>query len=1084
MLFRLFLVFALCGSAVYTSSGTLAQVCDSLSLKAAPSFPIGSRPYGMISSDFNRDGNVDIAIGSSEIQSVSLLAGYGSGSLKPTVNFPAGASPRSMATADFNNDTNPDLAVVSGSNILVFTGAGDGSFSVAATLSAGLNQFNLISLGDFNGDSKTDIVVTTLFDPHQIYFFMGTGSGTFGSPTTIPLSLVALSMTVGDFNSDGKSDVVFLFPNIGNINAGIIFGTAGTFSQTLLFDAGDFPSWVVAGDFDNDNKLDLAITDSGGAVGFISILPGNGIGGFGPSRSFDSKVGALTVGDFNGDGRLDLVGFNDARNTVGIWFNSSSGNFFPSPEFFAGGNIRFLQVADFNNDSKSDLAVANVESYDVSILINDGTQRFLASESIYVGSGSPNMLGAGSPSDVISQDINGDGRLDLIAVDYLLARASVLIGNVGGGFNSPIYYRLEHEPIPSISYPGAQAGFVTGVDTVDYDRDGKLDLITANLATNNFTVIFGDGTGVFGLPYNFDGNIAPRAMEKADLNTDGIPDLVVAGSVSNGVGVGIMLGRPQGGFNPVGTAHGVGQQPTVKVADVTNDGKLDIICTAINLDRITVLVGDGLGGVSATNIIPLSVHPVSTTPSDLNGDGRQDLVLVADDPGRILIFLNDGNGLSLVNSFLVPIGPRIATVSDFNGDGKLDIALAALIPKVVRFYAGNGLGSFVLVGSFGSGGDPRGAVAADFNQDGRPDLAVTNYASSTLTVLFSKPCSFPDLSLKKSHSQTFIIGQSGIYTLQVNNTGVESSAGPIRVVDNLPTGLSFSSAVGSGWLCAATGQTVTCDSNNRILAGATDSIVLTVAVSSSAFPSVTNTAMLEFSSDPNTANNSASDPTQVGFTISGTVQNGGSGLAGVTMTLSGDQSATAVTGANGSYTFNVSNGSYTVTPSRNAFLFNPASRSFANVTANQIANFEALPQAPVLLTEENSSIAIALDSSTFRIGPFPALQNNYFIQDARTRVMIFATSLGLQPGDDASNMIAGQAEDSLHRIYNLPVETARPLPGFEWISQVTVKLTDEMANAGDLSISISIHGVTSNKVLLPMRPSFTRLPSALKNGSK
>ena len=191
-----------------------------------------------------------------------------------------------------------------------------------------------------------------------------------------------------------------------------------------------------------------------------------------------------------------------------------------------------------------------------------------------------------------------------------------------------------------------------------------------------------------------------------------------------------------------------------------------------------------------------------------------------------------------------------------------------------------------------------------------------------------------------------------------------------------------------------------------------------------------------------------------------------------------------VTSANGSYSFNVSNGSYTVTPSRDAFVFNPASRSFSNLTTNQIANFEALPQAPVLLTEENSSKAIALDSSTFRAGPFPALQNNYFIQDARTRVMIFATSLGLQPGEDASNAITGQAEDSLHRIYNLPVEAARPVPGFEWISQVTVKLTDEMGNVGDLTISISIHGVTSNKVLLPMRPSFTGPALPISKGSK
>jgi uncharacterized repeat protein (TIGR01451 family) len=365
------------------------------------------------------------------------------------------------------------------------------------------------------------------------------------------------------------------------------------------------------------------------------------------------------------------------------------------------------------------------------------------------------------------------------------------------------------------------------------------------------------------------------------------------------------------------------------------------------------------------------------------------------------------------------------------------------------------------------------------NQDGRAELAVANYESSTISVFFSKPCVIPDLSLKKTHSQNFVVGQNGTYSVQVSNTGLENSVGQIRVIDTLPTGLTFISAVGNGWSCSAAGQTVTCDSNNWIFGGAMNSIALTVAVGSSAFPSVTNTAVLDIPSDPNTANNSASDPTQVGFTISGMVQNGALGVAGVTMTLSGDQSATTVTSANGAYTFYVSNGSFTVTPSRDAYLFNPASRSFANVTSNQIANFEALPQPPVLLTEANSLNAIALDSSTFLPGPFPALQNNYFTPDARTRVVIFATTLGLLPGEDASNVITGQAEDSLHRIYNLPIETARPLPGFEWITQVTVKLTDQMSNVGDLTLSISLHGVTSNRVLLPMRTSFTAAPSPL-----
>lgn len=1071
MPFVLLLVCAICGIVVYPSprAKSSAEACDSLSIKAAPNFPIASKPYGMVASDFDHDGKTDVAIGSPEIQSISVLSGYGTGSLGPAVNFAAGSSPRALSVADFNGDSNPDLALAGGDTLLVLMGSGNGAFSAGAMLSTG-RSLNLIATGDFNGDGKADIVVTTGFDPHAAYFFFGTGTGSFGPTTTLTLASNPLSMAVRDFNGDGMSDLVFVFPNSANNNAGIVFGSAGTFAQPVLFNAGQFPAFVVGGDFDNDTKMDLAITDSG----FVSIMPGNGAGQFGAARRFNSRIGVTVVGDFNGDGRLDLAGVNTSLNVVGVLFNSSSGTFSPSHEFFAGGTPLYLAVADFNGDGKFDLAAANSESEDVSVLLNDGAEGFAAAQSNLLGSGTATTMGAGSPSFVISDDLNADGRLDLVVSDYLLARVAVLLGNTSGSFDPAIYYRIEHEAIPSIGYRGATGGFVTGVATVDYDRDGKLDLITSNSASDNFSVIYGDGTGVFGLPYNFEGGLSPSSMRKADLNGDGIPDLAIAGRGSDGVGLGIMLGRPQGGFLPVATRYGVGQSPTVEVADVTNDGKLDLISTASNFDQISILAGDGAGGIAATSTISTGVHPRSVTPADLNGDGRQDLVLVSEDPGKIHIYLNSETGMVLVKSYPAFILPSIATVSDFDGDGKMDIALAFATPKVVKIYVGDGTGGFDLVGSYGSGGDPRSAVASDLNGDGRPELAIANYGSSSLTLLFTKACAPTDLALRKSHSQSFAVGQNGVYNLQVSNTGLESSSGQIRVIDNLPTGLTFVSAVGSGWLCSASGQTVSCNLGGRILAGSTTTVTLTVAVGSSAFPSVTNSALLEVQSDANPANNSAADPTQIngGLLITGIVRNGALGVPGVTILLTGDRSASTATSADGTYALDhlLQGGTYVVTPSKNGYLFDPTSQTFSNLMGNQLANFVAIPQPPTLLTETDSSKAIALDSPTFLRGPFPVISSNYFNPDHHTRVILFATNLALMSGEAISSVTA-QAEDSQHRSYVLPVESVNPVPGFEWLSQITVRLTDEVDGVGDLVISISLHGATSNRVLLPMRAS-------------
>lgn len=121
------------------------------------------------------------------------------------------------------------------------------------------------------------------------------------------------------------------------------------------------------------------------------------------------------------------------------------------------------------------------------------------------------------------------------------------------------------------------------------------------------------------------------------------------------------------------------------------------------------------------------------------------------------------------------------------------------------------------------------------------------------------------------------------------------------------------------------------------------------------------------------------------------------------------------------------------------------------------------PAALTLLAEENSTVAIALDSATFTRDPFGLSTPHNFSPDGRTRIMLFAVNLKLGPGEGMAAVTA-RAEDSQQRIFQLPVEYVGTVPNFHWLTQINLKLPDELAETAEAWVSISLHGATSNKV--------------------
>lgn len=127
------------------------------------------------------------------------------------------------------------------------------------------------------------------------------------------------------------------------------------------------------------------------------------------------------------------------------------------------------------------------------------------------------------------------------------------------------------------------------------------------------------------------------------------------------------------------------------------------------------------------------------------------------------------------------------------------------------------------------------------------------------------------------------------------------------------------------------------------------------------------------------------------------------------------------------------------------------------------------PPQPVLLTEQNTGRAVAVDSVSLLKEPFfVTSEQNFFSSDRRTRLTLFGYNLELKNGEDVS-AITAWAEDSQHRIYPVPIEAAVEIPQFTWIKEVIIKLPDELQGLGDVSVKIALRGVASNSALISIK---------------
>ena len=664
------------------------------------------------------------------------------------------------ATGDFNGDGRLDLLSVSQcspmpckSTISVALGRGDGRFRAPIkSATEGFPSGDFVVVGKFNNDKKFDIAFLSWAPQNALAVVLGNGDGSFGPTALYPLSLGAHGLLGGDLNGDGKFDLlvsneipgVFLgngdgtfstlpdVPGVGGcvladanhdgtldaIGTGIALGNGdGTFrvGQNIT-DSGNCPTIA---DLNGDGDLDVAALVRGG----MKLYLGNGDGSFqSPVYKwlFPGTPAVLRTGDFNGDGLTDLIA--SRRSQVDILLNRGGAQFRPAVGYLRTGDT----LGDFNSDGRTDVIIGR-EGWPLVAALAASNGTLPLPRSYWV---------EGSGNSIMSGDLNGDGKVDLIEGASHIGswdggQVNRLIGNGDGTL------KVQESLVRS---GGKSSGLQV---SADLNHDGKLDVLMTS--SDSVNVLLGLGDGKFQAPHNYPAN-GPSSLAVGDFNGDGVLDVAMDKDYFYYTGV-FGAGRILLGNGDVTFREGTflpRRFDRIIAGDFNNDGKQDLAAAVLLgvgfSGEVGIMLGNGDGTFQTTSVFRKG-YIGSLMAADFNSDGNLDVAGVgANSSGAVnaSVYLGTGMGtFQFARNTWIKAGAYAAsaTTADFNGDTKPDLAISLFTGETAILF-GNGMGGFGSRSFYLGGGG--GITAGDFDDNGTQDVAVLT-SEEAVAVLLMQP---------------------------------------------------------------------------------------------------------------------------------------------------------------------------------------------------------------------------------------------------------------------------------------------------------------------------------------------------------
>jgi uncharacterized protein (TIGR03437 family) len=653
-------------------------------------------PVAIAIADLNGDGKNDLVfltctLTASVPNQIVVMLGKGDGTFSPPAGFAvAGSSSEfnssavvaAIAVGDVNGDGIPDIVT---NGITILLGDGKGGFPTRKDF---LNTAGeSVILTDFDGDGKIDVVIgggnplalsagplltqqQNTFAEDTLTVFLGDGAGGLDaapllpapipptqrySPETFPNLNQDVAIAAGDFNKDGNADLALLssFQYLS-----VFLGRANsTLTPVFTYDfaAVDpqaFPTSVVTGDFNQDGILDLAVTVARpSSDGSIMVFLGVGDGTFLPPVSSDApgSIWSLVTGDFNRDGHADLaaIGGAPSADQVVVFLGKGDGTF-ASPQIYpSGASTVALAVGDFNQDGFDDIAnVGFTGGVGINFLLGAADGKLTAGKNIPFPTSTP--LGQYIALSLATADLNGDGRLDLVA-GVQPEGVAVVLGHGDGTFG------------PLTTYPTGpnNASGLMAVVVGDINGDGIPDVFVSD-----GNILIGNGDGTFQLQAT-DALPLYGPLIAADFNGDGKLDVASgfftspAGILSQpGATVFFNLSNSGGVFNVVSAAdfslgpvapHSIASAFGEHLALTTASATPPALPTT--LGGASVSVQDQTGAVSQAEIYFASPEQVNfVLPAGL-------------DAGTALVTIATTDGKSASSEIqIAPLAPKIFQV--------------------------------------------------------------------------------------------------------------------------------------------------------------------------------------------------------------------------------------------------------------------------------------------------------------------------------------------------------------------------------------------------------------------------------------